>query len=440
MNRLLFASMKRPVSANSYFAGVKHGLRHAVLLLMATVYVSVTAAPAVMAQAPAPTPPPSDGQTLEPLSEEDLLRLYRPFFDPNSEDAPETCGSNFSGSNNAHIAFNYLTSKGLNSVRAAGIVGNLMAESGPGVDPKAVSRSGYTGIAQWDKAIRWPRVVSWAESNKRDPFDLQTQLDYMWMDAEQRGNIAGINAYNDEQHAAWYWGRFYEVAIIGSSRSETPLTNVQKLDKRIEYALSVSKEYGGSTGESAGGDVSCAGSLGSVECPANIEAHPSQKGYFKMPDAPNGEYIIYSSTTRRYGSRELVCTLYSVGLAYNEAMGGKSQLRFGDLNAAGHKSHRWGVAVDLSGFGQVQAASHNKSWKGTYSKEATVLLGKLFVDSGMLRNIWWCPPAGDSSIQEILGYAAQKGGIEGQIKCVSGHQDHFHVDIKSQYRLQEWTP
>src|SRR5690606_21463058 len=127
-------------------------------------------------------------------------------------------------------------------------------------------------------------------------------------------------------------------------------------------------QSGSSSSGAQGGESSCGNdaSLEGVTCPATLEPHSSKAGYFKMPEAPNGEYTIYSSESDRYGSKQLVCVLYSVGLAFNTAMQGKSKLRIGDLNASGHKSHNTGIAVDLSGNGELQVASHNKSWKGRY--------------------------------------------------------------------------
>lgn len=166
-----------------------------------------------------------------------------------------------SGSNNAEIAFNFLLSKGLSREQAAGIVGNLQTESGQGVDPQAVSPSGYRGIAQWDASVRWPRLVAFAQTQGKDPLELQTQLDFMWEEATQRGNIEGIKKYNDVPHSAWYWGRFFEVAIVGGSTSETPLTNVQHLEKRIRYAEIIYSSYSGTDASAQG---SCAG-LGGVD-------------------------------------------------------------------------------------------------------------------------------------------------------------------------------
>jgi hypothetical protein len=247
--------------------------------------------------------------------------------------------------------------------------------------------------------------------------------------------------------------------IIPSKNVITPRQYAEKLIEGIESGLgsdipllySQAPEFdewlerAGGPYESSNVAGTCLGGmLDGIECPATMEAHPTEPGYFRMPEAPNNEYLVYSIASRRWGSQEMVCALHSVALAYYEAMAGKSKLRIGNLNTPFDKpsrSHRWGVANDHSGFGEIQAASHVVPEKGTYSKEATVLLGKLWVDTEILSNIWWCPPPGDTSIQEILDYAQEtQGGIEGQIKCVAGHKDHFHVDIKREFRLHIYSP
>jgi hypothetical protein len=66
-------------------------------------------------------------------------------------------------SQNAAIAYNYLLNKGLNAPQAAGVVGNLMAESFGSLDPAAYNPKGggqgALGIAQW----RGPRLKSLLE-------------------------------------------------------------------------------------------------------------------------------------------------------------------------------------------------------------------------------------------------------------------------------------
>jgi hypothetical protein len=81
--------------------------------------------------------------------------------------------------NNIQIAYSYFISKGLSPNAAAGIVGNLKAESN--VDPKSNQQGGPgMGIAQWSEGGRWDSLLTWARARDRDPYDLQTQLDFVW--------------------------------------------------------------------------------------------------------------------------------------------------------------------------------------------------------------------------------------------------------------------
>lgn len=190
--------------------------------------------------------------------------------------------------------------------------------------------------------------------------------------------------------------------------------------------------------EPGGGDGSQqAGTIAGVQCPENLEAGPY--GYYKMPEAPNGEYVIYSVQGRRFGTKELVCVLYTVGMNYNQAMSGKSKLYIGDLNGgAPHKSHKWGVAVDVDGGGELAAADYTPARKGVYNTDATITLGKLFIDTGQMRNLWWCQ--NDNSLDAIIEYAKSKGTPLEGAKCISGHQNHFHWDIKAEYKGPAYTP
>lgn len=352
--------------------------------------------------------------------------------------------------------FQFLLGEQLSAEQAAGVTGAIMVESGPNIDPRIRGGGGnnYMGIAQWDIPGRWAALVNWAKTtypNESEPeFKFEYQVEYMWKEAGERKNgpnnetnVEGIKRQPDLEHTAWYWGRFFEVAITGGSSTTYP-ENVQSLDKRITYAESVLSQYGNLAGSSSslpgGGGAACSSPvLSGVDCPANLEQHESKQGYYKMPEAPNGEYNLTSRDAARYGSQQLVCVLYSVGLAFNTAMNGRSKLNIGDLNATGHKSHNKGVAVDLSGAGELQVASHTASWKGRYDSEATIALGKLFVDTGSIKNIWWCQPSGDGSTEAIAAYAEQKG-TPINIKCISGHANHFHVDLKDEYRLEFWEP
>lgn len=151
--------------------------------------------------------------------------------------------------------FDFLVEKQLTPEQAAGITGNSMAESGESIDPTADNSGNYYGIFQWDTGGRYANLVSWANQNGKSLTDklFETQLEYAWKEATDRGNIEGLknlakknSPSEDVALATWYWGRYFEVAIVGGSTSDEPLTNVQHLDKRTNYAQSVFDKYSGS--------------------------------------------------------------------------------------------------------------------------------------------------------------------------------------------------
>jgi hypothetical protein len=72
-------------------------------------------------------------------------------------------------------ASDFFMSRGYSYAQAAGIIGNLMGESS--LNTGAVGDGGLAkGIAQWHPD-RWQPLVSWAQSQGKDPYDLTTQLE-----------------------------------------------------------------------------------------------------------------------------------------------------------------------------------------------------------------------------------------------------------------------
>jgi hypothetical protein len=178
----------------------------------------------------------------------------------------------------------------------------------------------------------------------------------------------------------------------------------------------------------SGGASSSDSGIDGVECPPNLGGpDPARNNYFQLPKNPDA-YSSYSPPNEQYGSKELVCVIYTVGKGL-KAKYPNSSLHIGDMNANGHKSHFWGIAMDLVALnnGGIFAADNTKSG---YSKQATVDLGKLFVDTGLIQNIWWC--GRDGSIEEIRAYAESKG-TPINIRCITGHDNHFHVDILCEF-------
>lgn len=80
--------------------------------------------------------------------------------------------------NNPEKAYNYLLINGYTSEQASGIVGNMMKESTPLIDPDAADNNGAYGIVQWQGSRR-DALEKFAEDNGRKVNDLYTQLDFV---------------------------------------------------------------------------------------------------------------------------------------------------------------------------------------------------------------------------------------------------------------------
>lgn len=87
-------------------------------------------------------------------------------------------------------ALRWFMSQGLSQVQAAGVVGNLVVESGANLDPRAAGdmQNGSPtsfGVAQWHNE-RWQALVNWAASKGLDPWQRTTQ--YAFYMAELNGS------------------------------------------------------------------------------------------------------------------------------------------------------------------------------------------------------------------------------------------------------------
>jgi hypothetical protein len=106
----------------------------------------------------------------------------------------------------------YVNEKQLAPHVAAGIVGNLYQESGLRTDAaEKENTANGRGIAQWDVRDRWMGLQKWAEKQKRDPYDLYTQLDYVLEEPGEGAKV--LKALSDAQtpeEASYVFGRTYE--------------------------------------------------------------------------------------------------------------------------------------------------------------------------------------------------------------------------------------
>jgi cell wall-associated NlpC family hydrolase len=100
---------------------------------------------------------------------------------------------------NTGAAMSYFESKGLSPAQSAGIVGNLMEESG--LDPSRNQMGGGPGrgIAQWSVGDRWQGVLQLAAREGKPPTDLGVQLDYLWqeLNSTESAALASLRAAGD---------------------------------------------------------------------------------------------------------------------------------------------------------------------------------------------------------------------------------------------------
>lgn len=94
---------------------------------------------------------------------------------------------------NAHVTYNLLRGAGFTPQAACGVLGNLYEESG--IDPRANEGGDGPGrgIAQWGYnggahgSNRFNALLAWASASDRDPWSLQTQLEYMLIELYDMG-------------------------------------------------------------------------------------------------------------------------------------------------------------------------------------------------------------------------------------------------------------
>jgi hypothetical protein len=88
-------------------------------------------------------------------------------------------------SSNEQTAFNFFVAKGLTKVQAAGVIGNLMQESGMSPTIAQIGGGPGRGIAQWSVGGRWDtshndNVTWYAGQHSESRTALGTQLNFIW--------------------------------------------------------------------------------------------------------------------------------------------------------------------------------------------------------------------------------------------------------------------
>lgn len=135
-------------------------------------------------------------------------------------------------SQSAADAYYFLVGRGLSTVQAAGVVGNLQWESklDPRLEVTDTDSRLHRGIAMWDPT-RWQDLLTFVYSKGFDPKSLEGQLEFLWHELEDQPalglrELSGATTVED-------------ATIVFQSRFERCDPALCHTDKRILRAHSV---------------------------------------------------------------------------------------------------------------------------------------------------------------------------------------------------------
>ncbi len=178
------------------------------------------------------------------------------------------------GKDNIEKAYNYFVARGLTPEQSAGIVGNMVAESG--LDPTIKQGKGGPGrgIVQWSVGDRWDtqapingqiaNVLAFAKSKNKPPLDLGLQLDFVWQELNNipkwNKALIALKATSTAGEAAFQILNKYEIAQ-GYNDPNSPTSRV-----RQGNAQDILVQFGG--GSNSGGGITGASSTApGAACP-----------------------------------------------------------------------------------------------------------------------------------------------------------------------------
>ncbi len=215
---------------------------------------------------------------------------------PNNQESPSlsngcNCGGSttLTGNGNQEKVFNFFINNGLTPIQAAGIVGNMMHESGvepqksEGIYDRKVSAEEFNsgvggpgfGIVQWTSDPARPnKFIEPTKAAGKDPNDLGVQLEFVWTQLLGKGPapedpriLSQIKEASDIREAV--------LAFQGNTAAGGPYIGYERpgdqtgtVETRTKHAKDVLEKFGSGGGESSssssGSDCSDGGSSGAM--------------------------------------------------------------------------------------------------------------------------------------------------------------------------------
>lgn len=212
------------------------------------------------------------------------------------------------GSENAEKAFNFFVGKGLKAFQAAGIVGNMIHESGvepqrqEGIFNRKVPANEFPapgggpgwGVVQFTPGSKF---INPTKSANKDPNDLGVQLEFVWQQLEGKGPIPE-NPKILEQIKASSSTREAVLAFQGNTSAggsyigyERPADQSGSVDKRTADAKNILTKFGSGSGGSGESDsVTCETEEGSGQVTGEYSLPHDKKWYKSNPEYFTGAH------------------------------------------------------------------------------------------------------------------------------------------------------
>lgn len=224
-----------------------------------------------------------------------------PSTTPNAGCACSPTGSSTTlvGADNAERVYNFLVGKGLTPIQAAGILGNMMAESS--IQPMRLEGTASDVETPADQYpggnIGWG-LVQWTPGSKmidptiaegKDPNDLGVQLEFLWNQLEGNPPLPE-KAGGDAVKSSTTIEEAVKAFESGYERPNTKHPQYQRIHQfRIDSAHSFLAQFGSNTGGVAsGGSSTCGGGgngqvIGGFSLPVDRKWYDENQVWFTKP-------------------------------------------------------------------------------------------------------------------------------------------------------------
>lgn len=224
--------------------------------------------------------------------------------------------STLQGNDNIQQAFNYFIAKGFTAAQSAGIVGNLIQESG--VNPLRDQMNGGPGrgIAQWEyypppDRGRWNVLLDYAAS-RGDPRSLAIQLDFVMAEFNSKNYSSVLNDIKSSttvQQSTDIFLAGYEKAGVANESSRLNNANSVLASYGSSSSVGMSSNIGGCASACLLDTSTSASSLSSVR--ANVVCLAEQELALWTPTYDRQNYLKYTDNAPEEWCADFVSWIYN---------------------------------------------------------------------------------------------------------------------------------